>query len=76
MAKGKNSLAAVTEQIEKLNQNAGLTKIHEKKIEQLTQRRNQIAAKASGLSEKEAGRRFKHDQEVKKLQEKIKRFFP
>ena len=71
MAKGKNSLAAVTEQIEKLNQNAGLAKIHEKKIEQLTQRRNQIAAKASGLSEREAGRRFKHDQEVKKLQEKI-----
>ena len=71
MAKGKNSLAAVTEQIEKLNQNAGLAKIHEKKIEKLTAKRNQIAAKASGLSEKEVDRRFKHDQEIKKLQEKI-----
>ena len=37
----------------------------------LTKKRNEIAAKASGLSEKEAERRFKHDQEMKKLQEKI-----
>ena len=70
-AKDKNSLAGVIEALEKLNKNAGLAKIHEKKIEKLTAKRNQIAAKASGLSEKEVDRRFKHDQEIKKLQEKI-----
>ena len=69
--KDKNSLAGVIEALEKLNKNAGLAKIHEKKIEKLTAKRNQIAAKASGLSEKEVDRRFKHDQEIKKLQEKI-----
>ena len=69
--KDKNSLAGVVEALEKLNKNAGLAKIHEKKIEKLTAKRNQIAAKASGLSEKEVDRRFKHDQEIKKLQEKI-----
>lgn len=70
-AKDKNSLAGVIEALEKLNKNAGLAKIHEKKIEKLTAKRNQIAARASGLSEKEVDRRFKHDQEIKKLQEKI-----
>ena len=70
-AKDKNSLAGVIEALEKLNKNAGLAKIHEKKIEKLTAKRNQIAARASGLSEKEVDRRFKHDQEMKKLQEKI-----
>ena len=69
--KNKNSLAGVIEALEKLNKNAGLAKIHEKKIEKLTAKRNQIAARASGLSEKEVDRRFKHDQEIKKLQEKI-----
>ncbi|MAG48869.1 hypothetical protein CMO86_04130, partial [Candidatus Woesearchaeota archaeon] len=59
-AKDKNSLAGVIEALEKLNKNAGLAKIHEKKIEKLTAKRNQIAARASGLSEKEVDRRFKH----------------
>jgi len=71
MAKDKNSLAAVTELLEKLNKknDEGIDK--SKSIEVVLQRRNEMAAKASGLSIKEAERRFKHDQEMKALQKKI-----
>ena len=69
--KDKNTLAAVTEQIEELNKKEEKQMGDEAVILMLTKKRNEIAAKASGLSEKEAERRFKHDQEMKKLQEKI-----
>ena len=71
MAKDKNSLAAVTEQLEELNKKQDKELGDTMKIQFLTKKRNELAAKASGLSEKEAARRFKHDQDMKKLQEKI-----
>ena len=71
MAKDKNSLAAVTEELEKLNKKQDKELGDTMKIQFLTKKRNELAAKASGLSEKEAARRFKHDQDMKKLQEKI-----
>ena len=71
MAEDKNSLAAVTEQLNELNKKQDRELGDTMKIQFLTRKRNELAGKASGLSEKEAGRRYKHDQEIKKLQEKI-----
>ena len=68
MAEDKNSLAAVTEQLNELNKKQDRELGDTMKIQFLTRKRNELAAKASGLSEKEAGRRYKHDQEIKKLQ--------
>ena len=71
MAKDKNSLAAVTEELQELNKKQDKELGDTMKIQILTRKRNEMAARASGLSIKEAARRFKHDQEMKKLQEKI-----
>ena len=71
MAKDKNSLAAVTASLEELNAKEDRNMGEQVRMFILAKKRNEMAAKASGLSEKEAERRYKHDQEMKKLQEKI-----
>ena len=61
----------MVEKLASLNQNAGLQTIHADKIADLTAERNRIAAKASGLTEEEAGRRADVDAEMLKLQKQI-----
>ena len=61
----------LVENLASLNQNAGLQVIHADKIADLTEERNRIAAKASGLTEEEAGRRADVDAEMLKLQKQI-----
>ena len=62
------SIVGLNKHIADLNQNAGLQTIHSKKIADLTVKRNQMAAKASGLSEKEAGRRQDYETNMKASQ--------
>jgi len=62
------SIVGLNKHIADLNQNAGLQTIHSKKIADLTVKRNQMAAKASGLSEKQAGRRQDYETNMKASQ--------
>ena len=61
----------LTENLAALNQNSGLQVIHADKIADLTAERNRMAARASGLSEQEAGRRADVDADMLKLQKQI-----
>ena len=71
MAEKKNddkSISGLNDHLASLNQNAGLQKMHSKRIADLTRKRNQMAARATGLSEAEAGRRQKYEADMKASQ--------
>jgi hypothetical protein len=68
--KNKRDFSDIVERLAELNKNQDRNIGEIIELSQLTKKRNQMAAEASGLSKKEAGRRADFDAEMKALEEK------